>query len=321
LTPGIISLSLWAEWQLDYEGFAAWSPDSQYIVFTDDNIYGQDDRTYMYDVNTLEPVWQINDSMSSITFSPDGKYIVSAGRRLRFFDAASGELINSPYEGNAQLLSAYFPDGTTLLIGRSWIFSEEDTLTEIGEWDDEKQNLNIIIEHEGYLNTIALSPDGKHLATSFALLPGIESGLRIFLWDLATKSKHCDLPGEDAIFSPVGNILATTDTDGKITLFDTSSCQPLKTIHEVDYISSLSFSPDGQMLAYSGIPFGVLWIRNVATGELLYQQEGLRESITYLDFSPDGKYLLLISLEKTSESNDSLKYAIQIWQMHIPPHQ
>lgn len=299
-------MELWAEWQLDYEGHAAWSPDSQHIAFSDDNIYGIDDWTYMFNVNTPQPVWKINDSMSSITFSPDGKYIVSSDRRLRFFDAASGEMIKFPYEGNAQLLPVFSPNGTTLLVGRSWLFSEEDTLTEIGEWDDERNELNIFLEQEGYLNAMTLSPDGKQLATSFAFLPGIEGDRGVLLWDLITRSKHCDLPGEHAIFSPMGDLLATSN-EGNIILFDSLTCQSLETIHVTEYISSMSFNSDGRVLASAGIPSSVIWIHDTATGELVYQQDGLSEFvIENLAFSPDGQFLMSVNREM-----------IQIWKVTV----
>jgi WD40 repeat protein len=304
---GRIQLKLWAEWQLIYLGDAAWSPDGEYIVFADDNMRGTDDWVYMFNVDTLQPVWKINDEMSSISFSPDRGTIVSAGTRLRFFDAESGKLLASPYEGNAQLLPAFLPDGTALLVGRTWVLGDQDALTEVGVWDDDERNLDIIIDHEGSLGSIDIRRDGRQLATSFGLLPDVENGFGVILWDLGTRSEYCNLLGENAIFSPTGDLLATT-SGGTVTFVDSATCQPLRTIHDAEYLSTIGFSPDGSMVATAGIPFGTIWIHDVATGELLYRLEGLDDnSMDLVAFSPDGRFLLSVSQE-----------AVQVWSVAIP---
>lgn len=307
-TPEAVSLTLWAEWQLDYEILtAAWSPDSQRIVFSGADLSGPDYGTIMYDVNTLQQIWQVRNAASFITFSPDKNTLISTDNAIRFWDAASGKIIDTCCEGNAILMHVFLPD-STLLVGRSWIHGGHGTeygITEIGLLDKEQKRLNIIIEHEGDITTFEVSPDGKLLITAMALLPEPQTGRRVFVWDLADKNIHCDFPDYyDAVFSPVDNVLAAIGSYGNITLFDISTCQPFRTIHEAEFVYSFSFSPDGKMLAYAGRPDGVIWVQNVANGELLYQEGVFPGLIEQLEFSPDGRYLLILG-----------NNVVQIWEV------
>jgi WD40 repeat protein len=304
---------------LKYDGEAAWSPDGQHIVFTDVNTYGLDDRTYMYDVDTLELVWLVNVGMSSITFSPDGKVIVSSSR-IEFWDAATGELIDAPYEGNASLSAAFIPGEDTLLVGRSWVlgFGVDTANTEIGVWDYEQKRLNIIIKNDGGITTFTVSPDGKLLATAFALLPDVDGGHGVFLWDLATNSNRCTFPGVDVAISPTGEIVAIIDNSlaekGKVLLYDTNTCQLLKTLYQAEYIFGFAYSPDGQMLALVSEPEDTIRLLDAETGQLLYEQSGQWDTVWQLAFSPDGQFLMSRESYGTMEK-------IHVWKVMTEPKQ
>jgi WD40 repeat protein len=294
--------------------FAAWSPDSNGVVFSNVDIYGQDDRTWRYNIDTLQQIWQVNNAASLFVFSPNGEVIVSGDSQLRFWDATTGRVIDTPYTGNAQLYPAFLPDGSALVVGRAWIYTNEYSWSEIGIWNYELQQLDIIIPHEGYITSIAISPNGEQVAVSMSNLPYVEGGHWVFVWEINHGRLSCSAPGNYVTFSPKGNLFATYDSEGSVTLFNSNNCQPSRVIDTGDYINNFAFSPDGSMLASAGHPYGVIQIRDIATGELLYQQEGLPDLISLLAFSPDGNFLLSISGRVDPHSD-----VLQIWEVIRSP--
>lgn len=315
-SPLQVELSPAAEWRLDHFGEAAWAPDSRHLLITDYDLYSADDRTTLYDIESLEPVWQVNRELINAVFSPDGKRIVTGANPVAFWDAETGEPIASYLRGNATYYPVFLPNGAALLIGRVWdYFEEADARTEIGWWNDEEKDLDLIIEERGALASLELSPDGQWLLTALGNVPGSISGRRVFVWDLSTDSKRCDLPGLDAHFHPSGDSLAVATEEGMITLYDTRSCQALRPLGTAEYVSQFAFSPDGKMLAFAGKPSDTIWIHAVSTGEELFQITDLLHITDPLAFSPDGKYLLSSGIEDTKESEPGVRQVIQLWRV------
>ena len=319
-TDGEISIVQWAEWILGESYYAAWLPDSQSIVFAGVEPQGLGAKTYLYDVNTLQLLWQIDDASSRIAINPDGDVIVGGGGALLFWDALTGQEIGPPYGGNAMLFPAFLPDGSVLLIGATWAqgYVGEDSITNIGIWKPEERRWDTIIEHEGLLTTFVVSPDGTLLATVLAAFLDSEGKKHheVFIWDLATKSNRCDFLGDDAAFSPTGEILAIIDNSlakkGKVLLYDTNSCQLLKTLYQAEYIFRFAYSPDGQMLALVSEPGNTIRLLDAAAGQLLYEQSGQWDTVWQLVFSPDGRFLM-------SRESYGTEHRIHVWKVTTTP--
>ena len=108
-----------------------------------------------------------------------------------------------------------------------------------------------LMGHAGSVNAVAISPDGKILAS------GSADGQIIF-WDLGPNKPiepkikiSNDLSVNSLAFSPDGKILAFGSEDGTVTLWDVDSRQsigaPLS--GHSGQINSVAFSPDGNILA------------------------------------------------------------------------
>jgi WD40 repeat protein len=312
LTPEQSCPSLWAEWKLTHLGdAAAWSPDGKHVVFSDTNIHGLDDQTSMYAIDTRQLVWQVNRSTSSLTFSPDGKYLVAASNQIEFWDVATGKIIDSFVECercDIFYLTAFAPEDSVLWVSKIAFYWDNNDLhanSSIGTWIDESSNIDKLIEVDGAINAFEINSDGSLLVATVGLLP--EIGNRVYLWDLATNTIHCDFPGETAAFSPVENMVATTEHDGKIAFFDTITCELQDTIEETSYVSNMAFSPDGQILVVEGQPRGKIKFLSVSTHELLFEVGRLDGgSYNSLAFSPDGRFLLAIN---------SSKQLVQVWKL------
>lgn len=141
--------------------------------------------------------------------------------------------------------------------------------------------------HEGGISSIAVSPDGKLIASS-----SLDHTVR--LWQAATGkllrvlSIHKNEVYAVA-FSPDDKTLASSDYDGKVILWDLTLFRPRLTLQIKGWSTSLSFSPDGALLAVanqgSGLP-----IFETKTGKLLRTLE-IRGNTNVVAFSPDGRKL------------------------------
>jgi len=119
--------------------------------------------------------------------------------------------------------------------------------------------------HHGLVRAVALSPDGKRLAT------GRQDG-RLELWEAQTGDLIADLlpagPGIMLVtFSPDSKTLAAL-TDATITLFDVASGTELRHFPtgapDMYDVWGATFSPDGTQLA---IGTNVVSVFDVATGD------------------------------------------------------
>nr|WP_314174704.1 protein kinase [Streptomyces sp. DSM 40971] len=98
----------------------------------------------------------------------------------------------------------------------------------------------------------------------------------------------------DVAFSPDGKLLAGSDLDGSVQLWDAGSRKPSATLSpdgsptDVSTVASLAFSPDGKLLATGGDDKVELW--DVAERRRIrsLHESGLVNSVA---FSPDGKTL------------------------------
>jgi WD40 repeat protein len=259
------------------------------------------------------------DEMSIVTVGADRQTLVVGDRsyNIQLWNLETGEKLQTlPNIGYLTELLILSQDRKTLITA-----NPDDQTVQV--WDVESQRVGqsfnaahetIVIEGgdrpvevPGRLSRIALSDDGRTLATT-----GLDKIIK--LWNLETGELILTFPTDHEYpihaltFSPDGETLVSGSSDNTIKLWNREG-ELLHTLtgHSAT-VASLQYSSNGEILASSDFDSTVkLW--NPATGELIQTlaEEPVREGGTTasLTFSPNGQILAGVNYDGT----------IKVWQV------
>jgi RNA polymerase sigma factor (sigma-70 family) len=273
--------------------------------------------------------------LDDLAFSPDGKLIAAQTRvideddrfktttPIKLWDAKTGKLVKTLYEGKHANGIAFDPDGKRVLTAITKFDKDKAKPGDVREafsvsvciWDvatgQPTATLTDSTAHTLY--HLAFSPDGKYLAASGVLFDAssVPAGGDVTVWDAKTgKVLWANQDHKNAVrrlaFSADGKLLVTPSDDGTVRVWDSFTGKHLKTIDAKSErgVFSAAFSPDGKLIAGAGGSDGAqVW--DAETGELKHTlKAGTAGGIAVVRFLPDGT---LVTAGTSGKGDGNLK--------------
>ncbi len=240
---------------------AGWSPDGKYISVANPNVVllNASNGQVAKDLPT--------DGVLDISWSSDGKRLVTSGQTAQIWNIQTGHLLVS-YTPYPTLASVAEPHGNPLarLSGGNMIYSSV--------W----------------------SPDSKWIASS---VYGVSYGYTLQIWNASTGvhirtlqiepgTTSSNFIGQEA-WSPDGKYLAISSQAKGVIVWSTATWQRVYTMTGV---SDVNWSPQGDLLA-STTSTGLIKVWQAATGHVQFSFQGLAngQRVSALAWSPDGQYI------------------------------
>lgn len=213
---------------------------------------GTHDKVVLWNTATWKVATEFTGKLGrvrSLAFTVDGKQLLAGGyQKIVAFDvAASSSRELKGHRGFVTSLIAV-PGGQLLLSA-----SEDGT---VRQWDLSSGASKVIVqEAEDLIMGLALSPDGKHIATA---------------------------SGDET----------RPTRPGPIKLYDRATGELIKTLEAHQRVATtVAFSPDGKQLASGGFD-GVIKLHKLDDGTMLGAYDGHERPINQLRFTADGKQIV-----------------------------
>jgi len=225
-------------------------------------------------------------SISSVAFSPDGRYALSGSRdhTLKLWEVSTGRELRT-FKGHKDIVYsvAFSPNSHFCLSGSS------DKTMKL--WDvSTGREVRTFAGHKNLVHSVAFSPNGR-----YALSGSWDCTLK--LWEVSTGREVRTFKGHKSVvisvaFSSDGRYALSGSQDNTMKLWKVSTGRQVRTFAGHKHlVSSVAFSPNGRY-ALSGSYDKTLKLWEISTGRQVRTFPGHKNQVLSIAFSPDGRHAL-----------------------------
>ena len=225
-------------------------------------------------------------SVNSVSYSPDGQYIVSGSydNTIKIWNSKTGAFLYTLKGHNSTVESVcYSPDGQYIVSG------SRDNMIKV--WNSKTGALLHTLQgHSENVFSVCYSPDGNYIASA-----SLDTTLKI--WESSTGRLIRTLTGNSYSgiycidYSPDGQYIVSGSYK-EIKVWNSRTGALLHTLKgHSENVFSVCYSPDGQYIV-SGSSDKTIKVWDSRTGALLHTLQGHSWSVLSVCYSPDSKYIV-----------------------------
>jgi WD40 repeat protein len=260
-------------------------------------------RARLFDARTGRPIQTLDDpgAVRAASFSPDGNSVVTADSDETARIWAVGQSISRLLTGGTPTIlrghTKAVVSATFSSSGRFVVTASDDRTARV--WNVRTGGQVSVLQHEGPVRSAVFSPDEKLVVTVtrvaktgrlLALLFDADSGEPLLTFDQRGV--------RSAIFAPDGSSVVTT-SNGSTGIWSLSGDQIAKLDQGGDIVTA-AFGPDAtELVTASESGDACVWQRVDGAWTRDVQLVGPLNFLTGASFSPDGRFVLVSSLDRT----------------------
>jgi WD40 repeat protein len=278
--------------------FSALSPDGRSVLVT------RFEGARLYDTVTGRELFDLSGKGGIVwdaAFSPDGRYILTAGDSARLWDLLTGQEIQRFPDSGWVNSVAFSSDGKYFATGGEkairWNISDGTQKHYGGQSRD--------------IRAVAFSPDGKFILTgsgdSVTHRDGSdEADHAARLWDAESEREIVPFEGHTGsvsavVFSPDGSMVLTGSEDRTARVWDVKTGREIQRLSDhLGWVRSVAFSPIAPVAA-TGADDARVW--DLRTGKILRRMRH-SAAVFSVRFSRDGHRLLTAGADNSAHEWD-----------------